>query len=1319
MISKPSNIQSLVTPISRILLLCLFSLFLATPAVNVPCHAQVGEAEQRSERDRLSAAADEARLKGDWKKELELVHQMLAVEESWLGRQHEDTMGSCIWLAGLYEQMMDWPQAKQFREAALSIAVGVHGKDDWHTTDARLALANVGILSRLTKNQPKPTTVQIDELKRASILVSDAISEFGDYKLAMAQKSIVAASEIRKRILGDTHPDYASTLYILARIYSEMENYQGAEQLYSHCQKIRRQVLGERHPESIAIIHELASFYNSIGDFPRSKSLYEQCRDLRKQVLGEEHPEYLTTLNNLSSLYQSMGEYALAEPVYLQCSEIQEKILGKDDPRYAITLGNLAGLYKAMGAYQDAEEWYLKSEKIQKAVLGESHPSYAITIQNMAGLYHKMGDDSRAESMYRQVLNIERKVLGEEHTGYATTLNNLAGLYESMGDYTRAEPLYSQCLAIFKAAVGESHPAYATVTNNLASLYQSMGDHARAESLFRQCLEIERRLLGEEHPSYARTLNNLATLNFAMGYYARAEPLWLKCLDITKAVLGEEHPAYATMLGNLATLSRAMGDFGRAESWYLQCLQTRRKLLGNEHPAYASSLNNLALFYHATGDYKKSEDLLLQCLKIQKKILGQEHPVYAGTLINLASCYDLLGEYSRAEPLYLQCMKIQKETVGTQHPAFASALHNLALSYSQKGDYAKAEPLYLQSLGIRGKILGKNHPDYANGLHQLAVLCRSMGDRPRAAELMVSSLDHTVRHLDETSLVLSERQQLDMNQMLRHQLDSYLSLALDTGQDIRVDAARAAMKWKGATLVRQRSMRLASRDPNIAQRFKQLQQVARQLASLSRAKHTADNAGWEQQINSLTIEKEKLEAELSRSSAAFRSTLKTVSSKMIQASIPREGILIDFLEFRRSKPAREKGQWEAVPSLLAIVATRDGDPQLFEMGPIKPVSEAIDTWRRSYGTSPEGKLAAKALRKLLWAPLLEQISGAETILVSTDGALGRFPFGVLPGKQPNTYLIEDHRLAMVPVPLLLPALVNNQTSQKATHELLLMGGVDYDADLRHKEPSQNDASAAMPVNRTFAFLEGASGEISAIKDVYRDHGDFESSSVLTLEGSMATESRFREQAPQFLNLHLATHGFFAPTSQVSAMSSRSVQRSHMQGRLASDDQRVIGFNPGLLSGLVFAGANRESKSGEDDGILTSQEISFMPLEGVETVVLSACETGLGEVAGGEGLIGIQRAFQVAGVRSTVASLWKVDDDVTRVLMISFYRNLRVKGLSRLDALREAQLEFSATPVDFRPSERIETRFSTTFRNKRTPPLTTGAPSNCPAIGGSN
>ena len=345
---------------------------------------------------------------------------------------------------------------------------------------------------------------------------------------------------------------------------------------------------------------------------------------------------------------------------------------------------------------------------------------------------------------------------------------------------------------------------------------------------------------------------------------------------------------------------------------------------------------------------------------------------------------------------------------------------------------------------------------------------------------------------------------------------------------------------------------------------------------------------------------------------------------------------------------------------------------MIDLGSTDMLSDAIDQWRKTFGMSPQGNQAGLAIRKQIWEPLLNSIGDARTVLVSTDGVLGRLPLGALPGKTPGTYLLEDHRIAMIPVPQLIPTLVDGLETKELSRQLLLLGDVDYDANV------QSNKNAASTLSGEFSKLPGAAKEVDAIQALYSRLTDTATSDVRTLRGENASESAFRMLAGEYRMLHLATHGYFAPPELKSAFGSEALNRSARANR-ASPDSANSNMNPDLLSGLAFAGANREPVSGEGDGILTAQEIAFLPLESVDMAILSACETGLGEVAGGEGLIGIQRAFQVAGVRTTVASLWKVDDQATRKLMELFYTNLLEKKMSRLDALREAQLHILNHP----------------------------------------
>jgi CHAT domain-containing protein len=275
-------------------------------------------------------------------------------------------------------------------------------------------------------------------------------------------------------------------------------------------------------------------------------------------------------------------------------------------------------------------------------------------------------------------------------------------------------------------------------------------------------------------------------------------------------------------------------------------------------------------------------------------------------------------------------------------------------------------------------------------------------------------------------------------------------------------------------------------------------------------------------------------------------------------------------------------------------------------------------------------------------------------------------------------LIDDMTIAVIPVPRQLPALLSEPTGPgpstlDARPSLLLVGDVDYGGS--HGVAGEQIASRSAAgrtqqgVFATFEKLAAAGPEIAAIRSSFKTR--FSSGSVDTLDKALASESAFRAEAGKHRWLHVATHGFFAPTEIKSALAAKTAGAGPIESPFGRSD--VTGFHPGLLSGLALAGANTPASEGEDDGILTALEVASLDLSSVEVAVLSACDTGLGEVAGGEGVLGLQRAFQVAGARNVVCSLWKVDDQATAALMNVFYRKLWQENKPPIMALREAQL----------------------------------------------
>jgi CHAT domain-containing protein/Tfp pilus assembly protein PilF len=978
------------------------------------------------------------------------------------------------------------------------------------------------------------------------------------------------------------------------------------------------------------------------GKVAEAIAVAQKVLAIERQLFGDVSNDVAESLEWLAGAYQQRDDLAAAAAMRRELLAIRAKLHGEKhwkttDARLALADVERLGRMTAAQRRRLADAQRLNREVVA---------------------FHGQGRYSEAVERARQVLEIRKEALGEKHPDYATSLHNLASVYRDMGEYARAEPLYGQALRIDKEALGEKHPGYAQSLNNLALLYWSMGDYARAEPLWRQALQIRKEARGEKHPDYAGSLNNLAALYEAMGDYARAEPLHDQALRIRKEALGEKHLDYAQSLNNLAALYYRMGEYAKAEPLYGQALRIDKEALGEKNPGYATDLNNLALLYWSMGDYAKAEPRHRQALRIRKDALGEKHPGYATSLNNLALLYDSMGDYARAEPLYGQALRIDKEALGEKHPRYATDLNNLALLYR-----SEATRLHL--------LLPPAAP-----LQHLAALYVCATDSARAECLLRQAVEISRGNLELAAAAQSQRQQLAMLGQLRFHLDVYLSLPPQAQPDAAAQY-RLVLAWKGAVGRRQRYQRLARRRPELASDFADLDGLSARLAALALATpEPRQLAARRRQIQELTEQKEALERALSRKSAAFRQEQQAqhLGPKQLQAALPPDAVLIDFLEYKHGSPAPgKKGGWQREQRLTAFVVRRDSLVRV-DLGAAGPLGEALQRWRealqRRVLTGGDARLAEE-VRRLVWRPLEAHLKGARLVLVSPDGVLTRVPLAALPGSKKGRYLLEEVALAVVPVPQLLPELLGGGRGQPPGEpSLLLVGDVRYDSAAAGATVADSRSAPRDGARLHWQPLEGTRAEVAAIKDSFQRR--FRKAAVTDLREDEATEATVRREAPAHRYVHLATHGFFAPEELRSALVEVSRGGKDDVGNLF-ERRGVAGFHPGLLSGVVLAGANRPAEADKDDGILTALEVEALDLGGVELVALSACETGLGEEAGGEGLLGLQRAFQIAGARSVVASLWQVDDEATRKLMVRFYENLWKRRMSKVEALRQAQL----------------------------------------------
>ncbi|MFH7245095.1 MAG: tetratricopeptide repeat protein [Spirulina sp.] len=951
-------------------------------------------------------------------------------------------------------------------------------------------------------------------------------------------------------------------------------------------------------------------------------------------------------------------------------------------------------LYRA-GRYGEAEPLFQQSLAIRRQQLGDSHLDVATSLNNLAELYRMQGHHREAEPLFQESLAIYRQQLGDSHPDVATSLNNLALLYRIQGRYGEAEPLLQESLAIYRQQLGDSHPDVATSLNNLAELYRMQGRHREAEPLFQESIATYRQQLGDSHPNVATSLNNLAVLYRIQGRYGEAEPLYQESLAIFRQQLGDSHLDVATSLNNLAVLYRIQGRYGEADPLYQQSLVIRRQQLGDSHPDVATSLNNLALLYQYQGRYEEAAPLFQQSLAIYRQQLGDSHPDVATSLNNLALLYEAQGRYGEAEPLYQQSLAIFRQQLGDSHPNVATSLNNLALLYEVQGRYGEAEPLFQQSLAIYRQQLGDSHPEVATSFNNLAGLSWAQRDTDNALTWFQQGLDVQETNLSLNLATGSDDRKRAYIETISWATDFVLALHLQDANS-NPTAARLAL-----TTVLRRKGRVLDAVTDTQQLLRQ--NLSADLVPLLDEYTTAqtqlaaqlygglgdqDPEVYRARIDELRQETNRLENELSRRSAEFRVETEPVEIEAVQALIPTDAALVELVQYRPFNPAASQAERWGQPRYAAYILHNSGDPKWVDLGDAEPIDTAARAFlaaTRNPNSGSQARTTARALDELVMAPIRSLLGEATHLLLSPDSQLNLIPFAALVDEQ-NRYLVETYTLTHLTTGRDLLRLQNKAPSQQPP---VLFANPNYDTASISNSPlpmgegpgvRANPGSAERSTHRSTDItnlrlgpLPGTQQEVDAIAPLLPNN-------AIILTEATATENALKQvQAPSIL--HIATHGFFLEdvdfVSPPSTRGDRATGFLEPTGLVAPPTRPVNNENPLLRSGLALAGFNSRTSAGED-GVLTALEATGLNLRGTRLVVLSACETGVGQVANGEGVYGLRRAFVMAGAESQLMSLWKVDDLGTAELMQRYYQRLQ-NGEGRSESLRQVQLEFIADP----------------------------------------
>ncbi|HKX27680.1 MAG TPA: tetratricopeptide repeat protein [Blastocatellia bacterium] len=811
---------------------------------------------------------------------------------------------------------------------------------------------------------------------------------------------------------------------------------------------------------------------------------------------------------------------------------------------------------------------------------------------------------------------------------------------------------------------------------------QRMGRFDEAIPLVERVLEIRKKILGPEHREVALAYSRLAVLYSIKGDFAKAEPLFQQARVIAEKALGPDHPEVAAALANLGILYVERGDYAKAEPLYQRALNIRERALGPDHRDVAATINSLASLYRNQGRYHKAEPLYQRALILREKMLGPDHVDVASTLSNLGLVYQESGNSVKARPLFERALTIREKVLGPENPYVADSLDNLANVYLSQGDFAKAEESFKRALAIRGRVLGPDHPDAVASLNDLALLYALKGDLPQAVKQLARADAVGERNLELNLASGSERQKLAYLALFSKQTDFTLSLhsraAPNDPQALDL-AFTTLLRRKGRGLDAMADTVAALRrhvTPQNQELFDRLMAARSQLSALTlKESGSAKPDLYQTRIKPLEEKVEELEAELSSRSDAFRAQAKPVTLAAIQAALPPGGALVEFAVYT---PWELRTRKNLPPRYLAYLLTAQGPPRWADLGEAALVDRAVNAWRQALRDAARAdvKRLARTVDEKVARPVRALLGGmaGETrhLLIAPDGALNLIPFAALVDER-NQYLVERYTISYLTSG---SDLLRLQTGESSRNAPLVVASPIFGrmARVDRSSGNQNGRQGRSQVNLSEVFfqpLPGTGQEAEAIKTIFPE------ASVLLREA--ATETALKQAAAPSV-LHIATHGFFLSDQPSAPTETRS--RSG-ENPLRSHDQRLSRWaakigNPLLRSGLVLAGVN-EGRSGDDDGVLTAMEAASLNLWGTRLVVLSACDTGVGEVRNGEGVYGLRRALVLAGSETQVMSLWPVSDKETHTLMVGYYKRL-LEGVGRGEALRQIQLEMLKDPT---------------------------------------
>lgn len=947
----------------------------------------------------------------------------------------------------------------------------------------------------------------------------------------------------------------------------------------------------------------------------------------------------------------------------------------------------LAGTYYSKGVeYKNKYDLENAEQQLNKALgLFEKHEvwdNYLIVSNELGIVLLMKGDVKNAIKFYNGKIALAIEKFGESNEYLAGLYNSLGRAYFFQGNSLTALDLFNKEMAV-RMALGDKESVFmSNLYNDMGNAYAEQGEYDLALDYYKKALSIRQKVLGEQHPETALSYNNIGIIYKEKAYYDKAIEFHQKAVDIHKAVLGEEHPELANYYQNIGNAYKAKIELDQALEYYYKAYSIRVKAYTENHPNVAQDLINIAAIYSEKGDNENGLDNLLKALKIQKQTMGDKHPDLATTYNNLGTIYEKDGQPDQALSFYMNALDIKKANYGENHPDIADYYTNIGNIYASKDDADLALENYYSAMSLKLQFYGSNHPAVALPYLNIGQVYYAKGEFNDALSNYQKSLISNVKSFaakpddDFTNPVIADyynarnllssfkgkaaslvgmyKTDKNVNQLIvalecYKKCDTLINIIRrsSTSKKDKIELGKISSKlYDEAIDVCFKLDQLKSKsvgDYYLQEAFyfseknkagvllealassdaKKFAGIPDELLEKERAL-TEEIAGFEQQLAEAWDEntEQKVRDELFKVNRKYDELIKSFEE--------------NYPEYFQMKHNKKTVTIEQLRTLLddntAIQSYFIGDSL------ISIFTVTTDRVRMEKSAVDEGfNFKIFGFRNALTTGNQEAVKQYQEDAYFYYKLL--FPAGIPKGIK-RMIIIPDGNLGMIPFEALLTEKYTGKWNEYFKYPFLINDleiSYNYSAGLSYiQNDKRNDSISGnwlgvapvfsnvnnLIINESFITpLPASEKEIETIKMKFESSGGKIEAKLFDAASEQFLKS---PEIKEFDYLHIATHGF-------------------------------VNSEKPELSGIILSPV----KDGGNDGVLYSGEIYSLELN-ADLVVLSACETALGKVSKGEGIIGLSRALLYAGTNNIMVSLWKVADESTSKLMIDFYDELLKK-----------------------------------------------------------